>query len=132
MQHEQNMKSGGSSGRCEDSATEKVQPRKRATWRKCTLKRCNTKDFQHEKSATWKELTLLWRIPLSYRNQSIDLRSKSMDGFYMITASVMKEILNGKLYFLFSEPPCETFLINPLNASITFVLFTRCSESFIT
>ena len=31
MQHEQNMKSGGSSGRCEDSATEKVQPRKRAT-----------------------------------------------------------------------------------------------------
>ena len=26
-------------------------------------------------------LTLLWRRPLSYRNQSIDLRSKSMDWF---------------------------------------------------
>ena len=26
-------------------------------------------------------LTLLWRRPLAYRNQSIDLRSKSMDWF---------------------------------------------------
>ena len=26
-------------------------------------------------------LTLSWRMPLSYRNQSIDLRSKSMDWF---------------------------------------------------
>ena len=40
---------------------------------------------------TW--LTLSWRGPLSYRNQSIDLLCKSMDtGFYMITASAMKEI----------------------------------------
>ena len=28
-------------------------------------------------------LTLLWRRPLSYRNQSIDLRSKSMDRFLL-------------------------------------------------
>ena len=27
------------------------------------------------------QLTLLWRRPLSYRNQSIDLQSKSMDWF---------------------------------------------------
>ena len=30
-------------------------------------------------------LTLSWRMPLSYRNQSID--------FYMITASVMKDLM---------------------------------------
>ena len=35
-------------------------------------------------------LTLSWRRPISYRNQSIDLRSKF--GFYMISASVMKEL----------------------------------------
>ena len=29
----------------------------------------------------WNELALLWRRPLSYRNQSIDLRSRSMDWF---------------------------------------------------
>ena len=34
-------------------------------------------------------LTLSWRRPLSYRNQSI--------GFYMITASVMKELKWGKM-----------------------------------
>ena len=33
-------------------------------------------------------LTLSWRRPLSYRNQSIDLPSK-WTGFYMITASIM-------------------------------------------
>ena len=39
-------------------------------------------------------LTLSWRRPLSYRNQSIDLVCKSMDWFsYMITASVMKELI---------------------------------------
>ena len=35
-------------------------------------------------------LTFSWRRPLSYRNQSIDLRSNQWTGFYMITASVMK------------------------------------------
>ena len=35
-------------------------------------------------------LTFWWRRPLSYRNQSIDLRSNQWTGFYMITASVMK------------------------------------------
>ena len=39
-------------------------------------------------------LTLSWRKPLSYGNQSIDLRT----GFYMITASVMKG-LNGESIF---------------------------------
>ena len=33
-------------------------------------------------------LTLSWQRPLSYRNQSIDL----LTGFYMITASLMKEL----------------------------------------
>ena len=37
-------------------------------------------------------LTLSWRGPLSYRNQSIDLQSKSMDWFCMITASDMKRV----------------------------------------
>ena len=35
-------------------------------------------------------LTFSWRRPLSYRNQSIDLRRKSMDWFLYDTASVMK------------------------------------------
>ena len=36
-----------------------------------------------------------WRRSLSYRNQSIDLHSKSMDcGFYMIETSVMKDLSN--------------------------------------
>ena len=47
-------------------------------------------------------LTLSWRWPLSYRNQSIDLLHKSMDwflydngwsGLYIITATVMKELI---------------------------------------
>ena len=43
-------------------------------------------------------LTLSWRRPLSYRNQSIDLLCKSnhWTDFYMITAPVMKE-LNNKM-----------------------------------
>ena len=35
-------------------------------------------------------LTLSWRRPLLYRNQSIDLLANQWTGFYMITASVMK------------------------------------------
>ena len=34
-----------------------------------------------KRPVTWNELTLSWRRPLSYRNQSIDLQSKSMDWF---------------------------------------------------
>ena len=43
-------------------------------------------------------LTLSWRRPLSYRNQSIDLfcKSNQWTGFYMITALVMKD-LNDKI-----------------------------------
>ena len=46
--------------------------------------------------------TLSWRKPVSYRNQFIDLLHKSMDwflydngwtGFYIITASIMKELI---------------------------------------
>ena len=35
-------------------------------------------------------LTLSWRRPLSYRNQSIVCSANQWTGFYMITASVMK------------------------------------------
>ena len=37
-------------------------------------------------------LTLSWRGPLSYRNQSIDLQRNQWTGFYMITASLMKKL----------------------------------------
>ena len=43
-------------------------------------------------------LTLSWRRPLSYRNQSIDCLANQWTGFYMITASVMKG-LNTNLLF---------------------------------
>ena len=44
-------------------------------------------------------LTFSWRRPLSYRNQSILIsRANQWTGFYMITASVMKE-LKKVLYF---------------------------------
>ena len=39
-------------------------------------------------------LTLSWRKPLSYRNQSIDLRT----GFYMITASVKKGLNEESIF----------------------------------
>ena len=64
-------------------------------------------------------LTLSWRRPLSYRNQSIDLRSKLRTGFYMITASVMKELKWGKneekywvQHILWSSKMLFCFLIN--------------------
>ena len=38
-------------------------------------------------------LTLSWRGPLSYRNQSIDLQSKSMDWFLYVNGYVMKELI---------------------------------------
>ena len=39
----------------------------------------------------WSRLILSWRRYPSYRNQSIDLQSKS--GFYMLGTSVMKELI---------------------------------------
>ena len=42
----------------------------------------------------WSSLTLSWRRPLSYRNQSIDLQSKSMDWF------LMEELSVSDLYWL--------------------------------
>ena len=44
------------------------------------------------KMLNYKKLILLWRRSLSYRNQSIDLLCKSMDCFYMIETSVMKDL----------------------------------------
>ena len=41
---------------------------------------------------TGTQLTLSWGRPLSYRNQSIDLQSKSMDWFLYGIASVMKKL----------------------------------------
>ena len=37
-------------------------------------------------------LTLSRRTPLSYRNESIDCFANQWTGFYMITASVLKEL----------------------------------------
>ena len=47
-------------------------------------------------------LTLSWRRPLSYGNQSIDLLCKSNQwpGFYIITASVMKELNISYILYL--------------------------------
>ena len=45
-------------------------------------------------------LTLSWRRPLSYRNQSIDLLWK-WAGFYMITTPVMKELTKKILNIIF-------------------------------
>ena len=39
-------------------------------------------------------LTLSWRRSLSYINQSIDLRSKSMDWFLCVGTSVMKDLMH--------------------------------------
>ena len=48
------------------------------------LKSQSNKGFRKGESPTKKRfcLTLSWRRPLSYRNQSIDLLSKSMDWLY--------------------------------------------------
>ena len=46
-------------------------------------------------------LTLSWRRPLSYGNQSIDLLRKSMDWFrYDKTACIMKELTISDLYII--------------------------------
>ena len=45
-------------------------------------------------------LTLSWRRLFSYRNQPNDLQSKSMDWFYKITASVLKELSVLERYIL--------------------------------
>ena len=63
------------------------------------MKRNKLKDISKESA---KDLRYSWRRPLSYRNQSIDLRSKS--GFYMITASVMKELTRQWNDFLKTTP----------------------------
>ena len=57
-------------------------------------------------------LNLLWRRPLSYRDQSIDLLRKSMDWFLYDTASVMKGLnvpnhSDTKLFYsLYSQTSC--------------------------
>ena len=56
-------------------------------------------------SEVLRTLTLSWRRPLSYRNQSIDLPSKSMDWFLYETASVMKGLnLDNKKPFFGRSP----------------------------
>ena len=45
----------------------------------------------------YKSLTLSRRRPLSYRNQSTDLLRKSMDRFLMITASVLKGLIEMEI-----------------------------------
>ena len=82
-------------------------------------------------------LTLLWRRPLSYRNQSIDLLCKSQDWFlydrnlllervkglfpdlksflqifkFADVVTFTKEILNGKLHFLLRISTCKLFFL---------------------
>ena len=54
------------------------------------------KDLDSSKGDDWyldrNWLTLSWQRLLSYRNQSIDLQSKSTFSFYMIKSSVIKEL----------------------------------------
>ena len=58
---------------------------------------------ENSSSSLMKEsLTLSGRRPLSYRNQSIDCSANQWTGFYMITASVMKELM---LWFWCSHKP---------------------------
>ena len=76
------------------------------------------------------ELTLSWWRPLSYRNQSIDLWSKSTEWFLYITASVMKGLrlcldssknhlsLIWKIYL-----PRQTFLKNRTVSNRRIALF---------
>ena len=58
-------------------------------------------------------LTLSWRGPLSYRNQSIDLQSKANQwtGFYMITASVIKELKVFQLYLESHRTPRKASIL---------------------
>ena len=48
------------------------------------------------------KLTLSWRRPLSYRNQSTDLLRKSVDWF-LYDNGLRHEIFNGKFHFLCSD-----------------------------
>ena len=55
--------------------------------------RFETHSYKHSYSLI-SPLTLSWWRFLSYRNQSVDSQSKSMDWFlYMIGTSVMKELM---------------------------------------
>ena len=71
----------------------------------------------------WEKLiTLSWRRPLSYRNQSIDWSANQWTGFYMITASVMKELNKSNKYTMEVArlryiAPEYFFLLNNLNPS---------------
>ena len=69
-------------------------------------------------------LTLSWRRPLSYRNQSIDLRSKSMDWFLYVTASVMKG-LTSKLKYYRWKSYNWLFILFIINNSFP-ILWHRC------
>ena len=58
-------------------------------------------------------LTFSWRRPsLSYRNQSIDLQSKSMDWFLYETVSVMKELNIWLVTFISFTSYAKVYLIH--------------------
>ena len=74
------------------------------------------------KSDYEKLITLSWRTPLSYRNQSIDCSANQWTSFYMITASVMKELNKSNKYTMGVArlryiAPEDFFLLNNLNPS---------------
>ena len=63
-------------------------------------------------------LTLSWRRPLSYRNQPIDLLASQWAGFYMITASVMKELSKNVTRLLV----CVPFLLRSICKYWNFIV----------
>ena len=58
-------------------------------------------------SANHFELTLSWRKPLSYRNQSIDRPliggANQWTGFYMITASITNELIKFNKEYIYNQ-----------------------------
>ena len=54
---------------------------------------CRLWTSKFSKTVVWNGLTLLWRRSLSYRNQSIAMQDNTMDWFYMIGTSFIKELI---------------------------------------
>ena len=76
-------------------------------------------------------LTLSWRRPIPYRNQSTDLRSKSMDWF-LYDIGLRHERVNQVIFWWFQEGPNLLILLNSLNISrkIWRQFFRSLNKSF--
>ena len=78
-------------------------------------------------------LTLSWRRPLSYRNQSMICGGSQWTGFYMITASVMKR-LNATNCFLLNLGAVVQRLFCTKDVLRNFAKFTgrhQCQSLFL-